>query len=117
MKQKKGTNLAELSLRDRIVEILEDRKAEAIEVISIKERSTLTDDFIICNGTSNTHVRALTDELIRRLEVEDGLEPLHEEGRDSNRWVLLDYGPVIVHIFHPEEREFYSLDKLWRRSN
>lgn len=108
--------MGETALRDIIVDILEDRKAEAIEVISVKERSTLADDFIICNGSSTTHVRSIAEELMHRMEKDHDTIPLHEEGLDTNRWVLLDYGQVVIHIFHPQEREFYSLDKLWRRS-
>ena len=104
------------TLRDRIVDILEDRKAEDIEIIAIEKRSTLADEFVICNGNSNTHVRSIAQELIHKMETEYNTPVLHEEGLDTNRWILLDYGTIVVHIFHPQEREFYSLDKLWRES-
>lgn len=102
-------------LNEQLLEILEDRKAEDIDVIDIRDRSSLCDTFIIASGTSAIHVRSIAENLKARME-EAGVELLHEEGTDTARWILLDYGATIVHLFHPEERAFYSLDKLWSRS-
>lgn len=103
-----------VEVKELIVSVLDDRKAEEIEVIELDERSSLAETFIICNGMSPLHVRSIADELRFKME-EAGVPLLHEEGSDTNRWILLDYGPSVVHIFHPEERQFYGLDKLWRR--
>ncbi len=93
-------------------DILDDKKAKNIEVIDISDVSVLADYFIICSGTSNTHIRALSDELDFKME-EAGYNLLHKEGYDSARWILLDFGEVVVHIFHEEDRSFYSLERLW----
>lgn len=93
-------------------DILDDKKAKDIEIIDISDVSILADYFIICSGTSNTHIRALADELEFKME-EAGYNLLHKEGYDSARWILLDFGDVVVHIFHEEDRGFYSLERLW----
>lgn len=93
-------------------DILNDKKAKNIEIIDISDVSVLADYFLICSGTSNTHIRALADELDFKME-ETGYNLLHKEGYDSARWILLDFGEVVVHIFHEEDRSFYSLERLW----
>lgn len=98
---------------DKIVEALEDKKAKDINIIDIKDISTLADFFVVCNGTSTTHIKALADEVEFKLS-EKGKSFLHKEGYDTARWILLDYGDVIVHIFHEEDRSFYNLERLWR---
>jgi ribosome-associated protein len=97
---------------DKIVEILDSKKAKDINVISIESISILSDYFVICNGTSSTHIKTLADELEEKME-ELGLRCIHKEGYNSARWILLDYGEVIVHIFHEEDRGFYNLERLW----
>ena len=99
-------------LIDGIVGILEEKKARDIDVINISEVSVLADYFVICSGTSTTHIRTLANGLEDRLE-EKGCKLMHKEGYDSLRWVLLDYGDVVVHIFHEEDRDFYNLERLW----
>ena len=78
----------------------------------MRDITLITDYFLICHGTSNVHVRALGDAVLECLK-EAGIRPNGIEGRDDARWVLLDYGDLIVHIFGEEEREFYSLERLW----
>jgi ribosome-associated protein len=97
---------------DKIVEILEDKKAKDIDIINIGEISILADYFVICNGTSTTHIKTLADELETKME-EIGLNCIHKEGYESARWILMDYGQVVVHIFHHEDRGFYNLERLW----
>ena len=99
-------------LFERIAEILEDRKAKEIRIMEIKDISILTDYFIVCTGTSTTHIRALADAVEEKLSGE-GREPCHIEGYETARWILMDYGDVVVHIFHSEDREFYDLERLW----
>lgn len=95
------------------VKLMDAKKALDINMIDIRKVSTLGDYFVIATGTSNTHVKALADELEFRLK-EEGAAPTHIEGYRSNSWILLDYGEVIIHVFTRESREFYDLDRLWQ---
>ncbi len=97
---------------NQILKILEDKKAKDINVINIENISVLTDDFVICSGTSAPHIKALADELELKMK-EAGFQAYHTEGYDTARWILIDFGEVIVHIFHDEERQFYNLERLW----
>lgn len=90
---------------------LDDKKAENITALKIEELTSLAEYFLIATATSNTHVRALTDEVEEALE-NAGEKPHHIEGKSSG-WIVLDYRSVIVHIFTPEQREFYGLDRMW----
>jgi len=99
-------------ITNKISEILESKKAKDISVINIKNISILADYFIVCNGTSSTHIRSLADEVEEKLK-ELGVIFYSKEGYDSARWILLDYSDVIVHIFHEEDRSFYNLERLW----
>lgn len=100
------------ALVDRIVAVLEDKKAKDISTINIENISILADYFVICSGTSTTHIKALADEVEVKME-ENGRTPLHKEGYNSFRWILIDYGDVVVHIFHEDDRNFYNLERLW----
>jgi len=73
----------------------------------------LADYFVICTGSSNTHVKSLADEVEYKTNELLGIQPNHIEGYSDNTWTLLDYGAVVVHIFTKEGREFYKLEKLW----
>lgn len=97
---------------EKAIEALESKKAKDIEVLNISGISTLSDYFIICNGTSTTHIKTLADELEEKMS-EAGYNYLHKEGYNSARWILMDYGEVVVHIFHEEDRSFYNLERLW----
>ena len=99
-----------------IQEILEDKKAKNIENIDLEGKTILADRFVIATGTSVTHVKALAGEVELMMKNRHDIVPDHTEGYSSGRWVLLDYGDVVVHVFHQEERDFYSLEKLWRAS-
>jgi len=97
---------------EKIVEILEGKKAKDVSAIDIKGVSILADYFVICSGTSKTHIKTLADEVEMKMN-EAGCKLLHREGYNSARWILLDYGDVVVHIFHEEDRQFYNLERLW----
>ncbi|CDG35908.1 MAG TPA: ribosome silencing factor [Acetivibrio thermocellus] len=99
-------------LAEKIVSILEEKKAKDLNIIDIREISILADYFVICSGTSTTHIKTLADEVEEKM-LEAGIELLHKEGYNSARWILLDYGEVVVHIFHEEDRQFYNLERLW----
>jgi ribosome-associated protein len=94
------------------VTTLDEHKAEDIVVLDLREISDASDYFIIASGSSDTHVRALTEHVIEHLE-HAGRKPHHVEGKTVGRWVLLDYVDFVVHIFHPTQREFYQLERLW----
>ena len=100
------------TLVEKIVKVLDDKKAEEIKVIKISELTVMSDYFIIANGTSNTHVRALAEE-VEDVIAGEGEEARSIEGR-STGWILLDYNEVVVHIFTPRDREYYNLERLWQ---
>ncbi len=90
---------------------LNNKKAKQLNALKIDDLTTLADYFVIATATSSTHVRALADEVEESLK-EISVEPHHIEGR-STGWIVLDYTSVIVHVFTPNEREFYNLDSMW----
>ena len=94
---------------------LDDKNAKDIKVLDTSAQTVLADYFVICNGTSSTHIKALVDEVDRQLS-EAGEPPLKREGMRSDIWVLMDFGCVIVHIFTDEARNFYNLERLWSDS-
>jgi len=100
------------ALLDLIVDALQDKKGKEINIINIENISILADYFVICSGTSTTHLKALADSVEEKTE-ESGYTLLHKEGYNSFRWILLDFGEVVVHIFHDEDRKFYNLERLW----
>ena len=91
---------------------LEDKKAKDVKVLRTTEHTVLADYFVICNGTSSTHIKALVDEVDKQLS-EAGEPPIRREGLRSDIWVLMDFGSVIVHVFTDEARRFYNLERLW----
>ena len=92
---------------------LEDKKGENISVIDISGISPLADYFIITNGTSDSQVQALVDNVEEKMH-KAGHSQIQREGMQSGNWVLLDYGDVVVHVFDKENREFYHLERIWR---
>ena len=105
--------MTSLELAVQAVKTLDEKKAADLKIIGIRDVSVLADYFVLATGTSGTHVKALADEVEFRLG-EAGVEPGHTEGYRSNTWVLLDYSSVVVHVFTPESRRFYDLDRLWQ---
>jgi ribosome-associated protein len=94
------------------VSSLEDDKAEDITVIDLAGKTSISDFMVIATGRSNRHVAALAQHLVERLKKR-GLVPLSVEGLAQSDWVLIDAGDVIVHLFRPEVRAFYNLEKMW----
>lgn len=101
-----------LELKDSIVEILEEKKAIDITVLPVAEMTILADFFIICTGRSNTQIKAIAENVMDAMEKK-GIDVLREDGTKEGKWVVLDYGSVILHIFNDETRVFYCLEKLW----
>ncbi len=100
-------------LMKKAVKALDDKKGQSIKAIEIKDVSQITDYFIICTGTSSTHVKALADEVEYQLGGQEADIGFHKEGYGSGTWVLMDYKDIIVHIMYGETRDFYNLEHLW----
>ena len=96
----------------QVPKALDDKKGLDIKLLKISDISTLADYFLICTGTSNTHVKTLCDHAEYTLE-QLGEPMLGREGHRGNTWELLDFGSIVVHVFTEEAREFYALERLW----
>ena len=92
---------------------IDDKKGLDVTLLDISELLVVTDVFVIASGTSNRHVRTLSDEVEEKLKNETGRRPLRREGREYSRWVLLDYGDLVIHVFDQETRDYYQLERLW----
>jgi ribosome-associated protein len=110
-KSKPRPALAGEALARRCIEICEDRKAEDVQLFDVTGASMITDYYLLCSGTSEPHLRAIHNRLLHDL-AEDGVRPAHVDGGRESRWIVMDYGTVLVHIFHPELRRYYEIEKL-----
>ena len=99
-------------LRIKIENILENNKAIEIKTIDLKDKTPIADFMIIASGNSSKHIQALSEILLMHLKKE-GIRNCRIEGKDSNEWKLVDGIDLIIHIFHPEKRKFYELEKIW----
>jgi len=90
-----------------------EKKALDVKIIQVQGLSSLTDFLLIASGTSDRHVMAIAEEVRLKLKTEHALQPLAVEGMNEGRWVLIDYGDVMVHVFQSEVRSFYDLEGLW----
>jgi ribosome-associated protein len=97
---------------ERAVRAAEDKKAHDLLVLDLRKAAGFTDYFVICSATNPRQSRAIADAILDVLSM-DGAKPAHVEGYDRSEWVLLDYFDFIVHIFVPETRAFYGLERLW----
>lgn len=91
----------------------EAKDAEDVELLDVSAVTAMCDTFVLATGRTDRQVRAIVDEIEARVRADAGRSPLAVEGRDTNRWVLIDYGDVVVHVFQPDERRFYRLDRLY----
>ena len=101
-----------IKIKKSIEKILDDNKAQNIISINLKKKSYIADYMIIASGTSSRHLQSLSEILVTELK-KIGLEGCRIEGRESPDWKLVDAIDIIIHIFHPEKREFYDLEKMW----
>lgn len=101
-------------LLNKITKILDTKKAIDLKTIDIKEKSSIADYMLIATGTSSTHIKSLADNVEEDLKKEE-IYPNKIEGYNTNSWILMDYGDIIVNIFTPEEREKYNLEELWEK--
>ena len=99
-------------IKNKIEKILDNNKAQNITTIDLKNKSYIADYMIVASGTSSRHLQSLSEILVTELK-KLGLNNCRIEGKDSSDWKLVDAYDVIVHIFHPEKREFYNLEKMW----
>lgn len=101
-----------MELVEFLTDKLDDLKATDIQVLDVRGKSSITDDMIICTGTSSRHVASLAQKLIDESK-QAGFEYFGEEGKATADWVVVDFGQAIVHIMQQESREMYQLEKLW----
>ena len=99
-------------LKKHIQKILSDNKALDIKIINLKNKTSIADFMIIASGNSSRHIQALSEILIENLKNK-GIQNCRLEGQSSNDWKLIDAIDIIIHIFHPEKRKFYDLEKMW----
>jgi len=96
-----------------INEALLEKKAEDVRVLDVRKLTTLTDYFIVCQGGSDTQIRALANNVTEKIKEQTGEHVWRKEGLENKKWVVLDYVDVVVHIFNEETRNFYALEKMW----
>ena len=101
-----------VQLKEEIENILNDNKAMEIKSINLKDKTSIADFMIIASGNSSRHIQALSEILLEKLK-KNGIVNCRLEGRDSNDWKLIDAVDIIIHIFHPEKRKFYDLERMW----
>ena len=99
-------------LKNLILKTLDSNKALDIISIDLKNKSSMADYMIIASGTSSRHIQSLSEQVLEKLK-NNGVKNSKIEGKDSNEWKLVDGIDLIVHIFHPEKRKFYELEKIW----
>ena len=103
-------NISEL--KQIVVKILDTNKAQDIVSIDLKDKSSMADYMIIASGTSSRHIQSLSEQVLEKLK-DNGIKDSKIEGKESGEWKLVDGIDLIVHIFHPEKRKFYELEKIW----
>jgi len=101
-----------LDLKTIVINTLDLNKAQDIVTIDLKDKSSMADFMIIASGTSSRHIQALSEQVLEKLK-DNGIKNSKIEGKESNEWKLVDGIDLIVHIFHPEKRKFYELEKIW----
>ncbi len=100
------------ALRDQVLESLDERKGRDIVALEVGKVTDITDYMVIASGTSNRHVKALVDQVVEDAKA-SGTLPMGVEGRETNEWVLVDLGDVLVHVMQEKSRRFYDLERLW----
>lgn len=100
------------TLAEKIVVAAEDKKATDVVILDVGGVSSVTDSYVVCSAKSTIQVQAIADNIEDELKKQ-GINMLHKEGHRQGRWILLDYGTCIAHVFLEEEREYYNLERLW----
>lgn len=110
----KNQSLSTDALNDLIVDSIQDIKGKNVVKLDLRKLDEApTDFFIICEGDSNTQVKAISENIHKRLKQEAGQHPSHAEGKQNAQWICLDYFTTVVHIFYKDTRKFYELEELW----
>jgi ribosome-associated protein len=104
------------NLLDTILQALEDKQADNVETIKVTGRTSLTDYFIVATARNSTHCKILSDAVEEAVMKKLKHQVRQIEGMESRKWIVLDYGDIIVHVMRQEDREFYNLEKLWQNS-
>lgn len=113
MSETENTPLDSLDLAKICVKTCEETKAQDVLLFDVRERQAMVAEYyIVCSGTSMPHIRAIADH-VRQAMAEAGLRPRAADGEPESRWMVLDYGLILVHILEPEMRNFYQLEQLW----
>lgn len=99
-------------LKEIVIKTLDINKAQDVISIDLKDKSSMADYMIIASGTSSRHIQSLSEQVLEKLK-DNGIQNSKIEGKDSNEWKLVDGIDLIIHIFHPEKRKFYELEKIW----
>lgn len=113
LRSRRPVRLDPQALARKIVDIASDKQAEDVVMLDLHDVSLIADYFVICNGTSDRQIKSISDGIIESIAKDDKLKPRRTEGTPDSGWMLLDYGGVVVHIFSPEMRDFYRLEKIW----
>ena len=100
-------------LAKKIAEILDNKGANDIQILEVGHMTSIADFFVVASGRNVQSVHTLAEDLEDRL-AEEGLTPRRKDGPNNTKWIVLDYAHVIVHIFHPEERQYYNIERLWQ---
>lgn len=107
-----GVYLTSQEKAESIVQIADEMKAEQIETLDVREKTSIADYFVICAGTSDRHTISIADKVVEEMKKKD-VRPLRTEGEGSG-WILLDYGDVVFHAMREEQRQFYDLESFWK---
>ena len=99
-------------LKQIVINTLDQNKAQDIISIDLKDKSSMADHMIIASGTSSRHIQSLSEQVLEKLKI-NGIKNSKIEGKESSDWKLVDGIDLIIHIFHPEKRKFYELEKIW----
>lgn len=105
--------LDSLDFARHIVDVLEDNKGQDIVLLDLRPDTVIADFFVLCTGTSDRQLRALTDYVRDQIREDHKIKPYAVEGKPESGWVLMDYGTVVVHLFTADKREFYDLEEMW----
>ena len=113
-RQSSAQVISDSHLDELIIEAIRDIKGKRITKLDLGEiEDTPADYYIVCEGESSTQVKAIADNISKKVWEDSGLKPSHVEGTVAARWILIDYFSTIVHVFHPETRAFYQIEDLW----
>ena len=97
-----------------IIKIIQSKKGENIVILDVRGVTSIADFFVLTNGSSNVHVKAIADEIRIKMKKEESVLPWHVEGLEALTWVLIDYIDIVVHVFDRDTRQYYAIEKLWK---